>query len=48
MNEHKLDLVVLLETRISGKKGDEFIRKTKFLYSHRIKAKGFAGGIWLM
>lgn len=48
MKEHKSDLVVLLETHISGKKANEFIRKTNFLYSHRIEAEGFARGIWLM
>ena len=41
-------IVVILEPRISGKKADDFIRKSGFDRSHRVEATGFSGGIWLL
>ncbi|KAK9158230.1 hypothetical protein Scep_004804 [Stephania cephalantha] len=45
---HKLELLVLLETRISGDQADKVIRKLGFQKSHRIEARGFSGGIWVL
>ncbi|KAB2004985.1 hypothetical protein ERO13_D11G222914v2 [Gossypium hirsutum] len=39
---HKLDILVSPEMRISGKKVDEVIRRTKFDCSFRVEAKGFS------
>ncbi|KAL1164344.1 hypothetical protein V6Z11_A06G063000 [Gossypium hirsutum] len=45
--EHKLDLVGLLKTRVSGVKADSIIAKLDFDFSHRVEAVGFSGGIWI-
>lgn len=45
---HKSNILVLLETRISGKKVDDIIRSTRFDYSFKVEAKGFSRGIWVL
>ncbi|KAJ4833138.1 hypothetical protein Tsubulata_006247 [Turnera subulata] len=45
---NKPDLLVILEPRISGKRADYVIKKLGFSNSHRVEARGFAGGIWLL
>ena len=41
-------MVVLMEPRCSGKKANEFILASGFGWSHRIEARGYAGGIWIL
>ncbi|KAH1083972.1 hypothetical protein J1N35_023733 [Gossypium stocksii] len=48
MREFSLNMIALLETRVSGLKADWVVRKTRFEYSHRIEARGYSGGIWLL
>ena len=48
IHRHKFDLLVLLETGISGDVAEEVCHKTKFTNNIRVEAKGFAGGIWLL
>lgn len=50
--EHRPDLVSLLEMRVSGEKADSIkadsiIARLSFLFSHRVEAIGFLGGIWI-
>ncbi|MBA0821359.1 hypothetical protein Goarm_018222, partial [Gossypium armourianum] len=46
-NQHKPDIVSLLEPRISGTKVDTIIAKLGWKTSHRVKAVGFSEGIWV-
>ncbi|TYI33223.1 hypothetical protein ES332_A04G118200v1 [Gossypium tomentosum] len=52
MNEYlrKLNpqVVVLMETQISGSKIDKAIRSIGLPYSHQLEAVGFLGGIWIL
>lgn len=48
LQTQKPDILVLMETRISGKKADEVIRRTTYDCSYRVEAKGFSGGIWMI
>ncbi|GMJ02216.1 hypothetical protein HRI_003890800 [Hibiscus trionum] len=41
------DIVILMEPKISGSKADTVILKLGLPNSHRVEAKGFAGGIWV-
>ncbi|KAI9127807.1 hypothetical protein K1719_000800 [Acacia pycnantha] len=45
---YKLDLVVLLEPRISGRNADRVIKSWGFRHSVRREAEGFSGGIWIL
>ncbi|XP_028804741.1 uncharacterized protein LOC114759691 [Neltuma alba] len=45
---YRPDLVVLVEPRISGMTADKIIKKMGYPFSHRIEARGFAGGIWMI
>ncbi|KAG8503146.1 hypothetical protein CXB51_000967 [Gossypium anomalum] len=45
--EHRLDLISLLETRVSGEKANLVIAKLGFHNSHRVEAVDFSGGIWI-
>ncbi|KAK8657943.1 hypothetical protein V6N13_036160 [Hibiscus sabdariffa] len=47
LRDTKPDLVVFVEQRISGIKADRIIASLGFPNSHRVKALGFSGGIWL-
>ncbi|MBA0725082.1 hypothetical protein Golax_021699 [Gossypium laxum] len=44
---HKLDIVRLLELRVSGRKADEIIAKLGFQHSYQVEAIEFFGGFWL-
>ncbi|XP_021623881.1 uncharacterized protein LOC110623265 [Manihot esculenta] len=46
-SEYNPDIVALLETRISSNNANVVISKLNFNRSHRIEARGFAGGIWI-
>ncbi|XP_028790095.1 uncharacterized protein LOC114746079 [Neltuma alba] len=46
--EHKPDVLVLIEPRVSGPPVDRIIRSFGFPNSHRVEACGFSGGIWLL
>ncbi|KAJ8749949.1 hypothetical protein K2173_013864 [Erythroxylum novogranatense] len=46
--EHNMNLIALLETRISGKNADSVVAKLGYPYSHRVEANGFVGGIWIL
>ena len=39
---------VLVEPRCSGKQADDFVVSSGFGWSHRVEAKGFAWGIWIL
>ncbi|KAK5775936.1 hypothetical protein PVK06_043892 [Gossypium arboreum] len=45
--EHKPDLISLIETRVSRGKADLIIAKLGFHYSQLVEAVGFSGGIWI-
>ncbi|MBA0870521.1 hypothetical protein Goshw_013636 [Gossypium schwendimanii] len=44
--DFEVDVVAFLEKRVSGSKADEIISRIGLGCSHRIKAQGFAGGLW--
>ncbi|KAH1032609.1 hypothetical protein J1N35_044783 [Gossypium stocksii] len=37
-----------METRVSGRKANDIIRRTSFDFSYKVEAKGFSEGIWLI
>ncbi|KAI9087295.1 hypothetical protein K1719_030765 [Acacia pycnantha] len=45
---HRLDVVVILEPRVSGKSVDKIIKGWGFNHSVRKEAEGFSGGIWIL
>ncbi|XLR08090.1 hypothetical protein S83_036028 [Arachis hypogaea] len=45
---YRTDIVILLETRCSGDKARNVIRKLGFNYYHIEEAVSFSGGIWIM
>ncbi|KAB2094138.1 hypothetical protein ES319_A02G135800v1 [Gossypium barbadense] len=45
--DFRLDIIGLLEPKVSGRKADDIIAKLGFQHSHHIEAKGFSGGIWV-
>ncbi|KAH1064281.1 hypothetical protein J1N35_029268 [Gossypium stocksii] len=46
--EFDMDVIVLLETRISRLRMESIIMTLGFDYSHRVESRGFAGGICIM
>ncbi|KAJ4835507.1 hypothetical protein Tsubulata_051100 [Turnera subulata] len=46
--EAKPEVAVIVEPRVSGRRADTIIRKLNFSNSHRVEARGFAGGIWIL
>ena len=40
------DMVVVMESRISARKADNFTKASGFDRSHRVEVVGFSGGIW--
>ena len=48
LNQSNVDVLMLLETRISGRRADMVIRKLGFTHWIRVEACGYVGGIWLM
>ncbi|KAI9110616.1 hypothetical protein K1719_018482 [Acacia pycnantha] len=47
-SRHKLDLVVILEPRVSGIQASRIIKNWGFRHSVRMEAEGFSGGIWIV
>ncbi|KAI9126504.1 hypothetical protein K1719_002100 [Acacia pycnantha] len=45
---YKLDMVVILEPRVSGLQASKVIRSWGFKHSMRREAEGFSGGIWIL
>ncbi|KAI9102299.1 hypothetical protein K1719_023501 [Acacia pycnantha] len=45
---YKVDVVAILEPRISGSQAAKTIKNWGFQFSVRVEAEGFAGGIWLL
>ncbi|KAJ4850100.1 hypothetical protein Tsubulata_004512 [Turnera subulata] len=41
-------IVIVVETRISGRKVANVIRRLGYTNSHRVDARGYAGGIWVL
>lgn len=48
LRNHRPQVLVLVEPRISGAQADKVIKKIKYPRSHRVDAQGFSGGIWLL
>ncbi|KAJ9190416.1 hypothetical protein P3X46_001622 [Hevea brasiliensis] len=48
VNINKPNMIVLLEPQISRIKADRVIAGFGYSYSHRVKAQGFASGIWVI
>ncbi|WCJ20690.1 hypothetical protein M5689_002908 [Euphorbia peplus] len=48
IQSHKPSMLVLVETKISGAMADTSICKIGFNFSHRVEARGFFGGIWVL
>ncbi|KAI9111227.1 hypothetical protein K1719_017838 [Acacia pycnantha] len=47
-HRHRLDMVVILEPRVSGIAADRVIKSWGFKHSVRKEAEGFSGGIWIL
>ncbi|KAI9115086.1 hypothetical protein K1719_014099 [Acacia pycnantha] len=47
-NRHKLDVVVILEPRVSGRQANKVVKNWGFKHSVRKEAEGFSGGIWIL
>lgn len=45
---HAPDVLLLLETKVTGDAADHVCASLKFLKIHRIDENGFKGGIWLL
>ncbi|KAI9090707.1 hypothetical protein K1719_028560 [Acacia pycnantha] len=45
---YKVNMIVLLEPRISGRHADKVIKSWGFRHSVRMEAEGFSGGIWIL
>lgn len=48
INTHKLDILVLLETKVSGARANEIYKKLRFDSWFRIESIGYSGGIWIL
>lgn len=48
VHNYKPMMVALLKPKISGKKADKFILRSRFDRSYQIEAVGFSSGIWLL
>lgn len=48
ISSHHPDVVILTETRISGKRADNIISSLGFERYTKVNAMGFAGGIWVL
>lgn len=42
------NVVMLVETRISGLKAKSVVKSIRMPNSHRVEARGFSGGIWIL
>lgn len=45
--DFQLDIVSLLETKVSSRKVDKIIAKLGFHSSHQVEPRGFSSGIWI-
>lgn len=48
VKQYHIDVMCLIETRISGSRADQVIRKLGFSNWIRLEAAGFTGGIWVL
>lgn len=48
LREFDPDVVVLVETRVSGFRANRVVQSIGFSFSHRVEARGFSGGIWIL
>lgn len=48
VREHNIDVLCLMEARISGRRAEIVVRKLGFHNWIRLEASGFAGGIWVL
>lgn len=48
LREYSLDMVVIVETRVSGTIVNSVISALGMSKSHRVKARGFSGGFWIL
>ncbi|TYH30191.1 hypothetical protein ES288_A01G074500v1, partial [Gossypium darwinii] len=48
LNFHKSNIMILMETRISGYNVDKVIKKIDFKYTFRVEAYDFSSGIWVL
>lgn len=48
IRKYDIKIMALMETRISGVKADRRVRELGFSNWIRVKATGFAGGIWVL
>lgn len=48
VQRHKIQLLAILEPRISGIREDRVTKRMGFSHQFRVEAQGFAGGIWLL
>lgn len=48
INTHKLDILVLLETKVSGARANEVCKNLRFDSWFRIESIGYSGGIWIL
>ncbi|KAJ4841656.1 hypothetical protein Tsubulata_010983 [Turnera subulata] len=46
--QYKLAIVVVVEPRTSGRKASRIIASLGFPRSHRVEARGFSGGLWVL
>ncbi|KAI9083831.1 hypothetical protein K1719_034089 [Acacia pycnantha] len=47
-HRYKVDLMIILEPRVSGNAAVKIIKSWGFKHSERVEAVGFSGGIWLL
>lgn len=47
ISTYKVDMVAVLEPKVSGLQADKFIKLSGFDRSQRVEAVGFSGCIWL-
>lgn len=45
---YKVQVLIILEPRVSGQRADNIIAKMGYGNSYRIEAEGFSSGIWLL
>lgn len=45
LQEFDPDIILLVESRVSGFKADRVIRSIRMLISHRVEATGFSEGV---
>ncbi|WCJ40290.1 DNAse I-like superfamily protein [Euphorbia peplus] len=48
LQNHSPSVIVLVETKCSGRIADSVIKKIGFDFSHRVEAIGYSGGIWTL